>query len=442
MLLFQEAWLLATWITGASDHPQKLLIVGVVSLAGALAIIFMPQGANERIERLLRCLEGHPAYFFGLLGLILLTIGIFYVNGQRVWTDEDNNFYYSKHLVLDGMTWFWTNYPRFAYIAQHPPLTNLMNGLAQRLFGIHLYVIRWLSVCFSFATLIVVYLLGKTLYNRAVGMFSALFLVSFPLFIRVGTAGMLDVQVTFYFALAILLTIHLLRRPSVKLGLLLGIILGLGLVTKYVFAFVFPVILVLYLGSKKIRQAFFPLLAAGVISCAIFMTWAVQAVKIGVNLPVPVAAHFTQPSQTEVVRPPASGENGQPAVRMDIPIGWFLVNANGRRFILESLVTRLPSAIGLYNYPLILLGGIMLLKRRGKPDLVILAWITLVTLLLLLTLPDHRYFIVIFPALSICMACWTEAQHGSGGRTILLSLLFQIGALYIFIDWNRLSLLF
>jgi 4-amino-4-deoxy-L-arabinose transferase-like glycosyltransferase len=455
MFLLQEAWLVATWLAGASANPRKLIVVSVYSLICLLGVLFLSERAIAKIRSLYHWLDGRHTDFLLLLGLVLFVVSIIYINGQRKWSDELNNYYFSRHLTLNGLSYIWQNYAKDMWIRQHPPLIFLLNGLSMVIFGVGLRVIRWVTVCFSLGTLAVTYLLGRTLYNRAIGIIAAIFLMTFPLFIRVGTAGMLDVQVAFFFSLAVLLAVLMVRKPSYKLAVALGLTLGLGMLTKYLMMIIIVLLMLLVLAAlvrhdktapdriARIKQILPPFLVAALISGAIFMSWAWYAGKIGVQTPLTGTFQlFTPtPTHTDPVDPP-SVKSEVDGDYMDFSLGFFLFSATGLKFTLNVLLTRLPSSIGLYNFPLILFGLILLLKRRSKADLLLLAWITIVVALLLLTVPDHRYFMPAFPALTILIACWLEMNPQSIERTTILALLFQVGALYIFIDWNRLNQLF
>lgn len=126
-------------------------------------------------------------------------------------------------------------------------------------------------------------------------------------------------------------------------------------------------------------------------------------------------------------------------------VGYAGVVANtgyGQRLLLETLTTRLPSSIGVYHLPLLAVGGLLALRRRAPADLLLLGWIGTVALILFSTLPDHRYFMPLFPALALMIA--RAVRHLAAGRekVILLAVLYNMGALYLFMDWERSSRLF
>jgi hypothetical protein len=112
------------------------------------------------------------------------------------------------------------------------------------------------------------------------------------------------------------------------------------------------------------------------------------------------------------------------------------------RFSMEVLLTRLPSALGVYNVPLLLIGAWVLLRRRSGSDLFVLLWIGVVSAVLFLTLPDHRYFMPVFPALALTMAQGLARLPARREQAVLLSVLYAAGSLYLFVDWFRATNLF
>jgi hypothetical protein len=91
---------------------------------------------------------------------------------------------------------------------------------------------------------------------------------------------------------------------------------------------------------------------------------------------------------------------------------------------------------------LILFGLLYLLKRRSSIDLMLLLWVGGISLALFLTLPDHRYFLPIFPAIAIAIAQVLLRFPDYAERAILLSLLLGMSNLYLFANWFRESHLF
>ncbi len=86
-----------------------------------------------------------------------------------------------------------------------------------------------------------------------------------------------------------------------------------------------------------------------------------------------------------------------------------------------------------------------MLRLRLRQDWFLLAWTVIVGGLLLLTLPDHRYFMLMFPAAALMMARGMRTLPSLRSNTLsLLSLCLFLcaGALYLFVDWERATHLF
>lgn len=110
--------------------------------------------------------------------------------------------------------------------------------------------------------------------------------------------------------------------------------------------------------------------------------------------------------------------------------------------LLETLATRLPSGLGVYTLPLILLGLWQVLRSRNRTDWFLVLWIALIWLPLLITLPDHRYFMLSFPALALVMAREVRRSPGNALLLVLLCLVFCGVSLFLFVDWERQSHVF
>jgi hypothetical protein len=121
---------------------------------------------------------------------------------------------------------------------------------------------------------------------------------------------------------------------------------------------------------------------------------------------------------------------------------YFVQDTSGLRWMINSIGTRLTSAIGLHNLPLLALGAWLALRRRQAGDAQALAWIVVISVILVLTLPDHRYFMPTFPAMALLMGQALKERPPAAERALLLSLLLWAGALYLYVDWYRASELF
>jgi 4-amino-4-deoxy-L-arabinose transferase-like glycosyltransferase len=305
---------------------------------------------------------------------------------------------------------------------------------------------RLVSVIFLAGTLAVTYFLGRELYSREIGYLAALLLLSFPLVIRLSAAAIMDIQLAFFFSLALLLLIRLSRNPSYGLACVTGLVIGLGLLTKYIMVFVFVVLFVYFLFVKRFHWIKVHLLLVVAVSLSVFAVWLLYANHIGIlskqfeKILNFVGSYHVIRNLEENTQETASTEPVADEAESTDPLD--LMQNGIFRLGLESLFTRIPSSLGVYHAPLILLGLLYLLKKREAVDLIVLLWIGAVSSSLFLTLPDHRYFLPVFPAIAIVIAQVLLRFPDYAEKAILLSLLLGACDLYLFVDWVRESHLF
>ena len=415
-LLFQLGWLTAVWRWGDIARPDKVLPLLIFSAVTAVFLLLLPATWFIKRPDWEMVLERREYWLLAGLATAVLLIGAYYASVQRVWPwDEENSFRAAQIVAEGGAVALLRGYSELPWLgAQHPPLMMLAYGYALRLFGAKLIVMRLVGVAMGTAVTIFTYLIGRDLYDRATGWAAALFLLSFPLILRQTAAAMTDIPVTFFFVLALWLTVRLLQRPSYRLAFLIAGVIGLGMLTKYTMAFIYPVFLAFFIALPEVRRQWRYLSMLALIPALFVLAWGGVAYAYGI-----LAA------QIETLTTYAA---------------LIMTNQLARQFALEAFTTRLPSALGPYNAPLIVLGIVVLAGCRQMADWLLLLWIGIVWLLLGLTLPDHRYFMLTFPAVAIVMG------RGYGrlptARALILSLLYGAGALYLFVDWLRVSRLF
>lgn len=102
---------------------------------------------------------------------------------------------------------------------------------------------RIVTACFSIATLLLVYRMGKRFYNQSVGMLASVFLAFSVLHIRDSHFYLPEVPYTFFVVLATFLSMGIAEKARTRSYLLTGIATGIGLTIKQTTLMVFPVIL-------------------------------------------------------------------------------------------------------------------------------------------------------------------------------------------------------
>ena len=91
---------------------------------------------------------------------------------------------------------------------------------------------RIVSVLSGLLTLPVIFLLGRRLADDWVGVVAAALFAILPFFVVHNGIGIMESLVVLVVAAALLIQIDLARRPSLRLGLLLGLVLAAGVLTK------------------------------------------------------------------------------------------------------------------------------------------------------------------------------------------------------------------
>jgi 4-amino-4-deoxy-L-arabinose transferase-like glycosyltransferase len=445
MIILQLLWLAAIVLTGTSTDWSKIsaLIIYVI-LAGTI-VFFLPASLILTLQDFRTWLLQEERRIFLVLGLIALCVGIFYAHHQMIWGDESRSFRVANILATENL--------EFAYMEsgwlrnKHPPLIPLAYGLTVELFGANLLYLRTVSVLFLAGTVLITYLLGRELYDRKTGYLASFFVLSFPLIIRLGASAMMDMQLAFFFSLALLLTLYLLHQPSYRLAAVIGIVIGLGLLTKYTMVLIYGVLIGSVIFLPEFRKIKFHLVLILIISLSMMAIWLLYTYHIGILSGQ--IQKIAQYSGIYHIILDLMG-NSQPGLPLDnIPPtnpapDLNLIKGGIMKLGLESLFTRIPSSLGVYHFPLIVFGLLSLLRIRKSADKFILLWIGVVFLVLFLTLPDHRYFLPAFPAIAILIArSCSVNQHPEGmARVVLLCLLFAGGSLYLFADWVREAHLF
>jgi len=447
MAALQLFWLALIVMTGASTKYNTLLVVAIISVIATLFVIFLPTSVIEKIHHLKHWLFHSEKRSLLFLCIAALLIGVLYASSQNPGGDEHSSLKAASIIATEGLSSAYTALGRVGWLGQqHPPLFPIIFSLTLRLPGPDLFFMRLVSVFFLAGTLVVTYFLGRELYSREIGYLAALLLLSFPLVIRLSAAAIMDIPLAFFFSLALLLLVRLSRNPSHRLACATGLVIGLGLLTKYIMVFVFVVLFVYFLFLKSFQRIKAHLRLVAAVSISVFAVWLLYANQIGilsrqfekilnfvgsyhVIRNFEESAQETPPTQTMV----NEAESTDPKDLMQNGIF---------RLGLESLFTRIPSSLGVYHAPLILLGLLYLLKKRESVDLMVLLWIGAVSLSLFLTLPDHRYFLPVFPAIAIVIAQVLLRFPEYAERATLLSLLLCLSNLYLFANWLRESHLF
>lgn len=418
MGLLQLGWLGVIWVTGATAAAHKLLPMMVVTLVLGTAVCLLPDRYLSWLPLEEDKIARSETRILLLAGLLIATVLIIFAAQQRVWAfDEEGNLMASTTVARNGVPALFENYGRRPWLGkQHPPLVPIIYGTAMSLIGISQLAGRIITVLFALGTGWLTYLIGRRLFDRQTAVVGTLLLFSFPLVFRLGAAAMVETPLTFFFTLTVWLTLRLAERPSIGRLLLVGLAVGAGLLSKYTMVFVLPLVFGIMTVRSSFKQALRYFGTLALVGLVLLAGWLLFA------------------NQIDVLQ-------RQLATVMEYA-GLVLTNEYGRQVLFETVTNRLPSALGVYNLPLLGLGAIFVVNRRRTVDWVLLFWIVCVWLPLSLTLPDHRYFLPSFPAVALVAALGLQQVAQSTRRGLLLALLLGASTLYLYVDWVRAAELF
>ena len=185
--------------------------------------------------------------------------------------------------------WEWSRRLDLSYYSKGPMIAYLIS-LGTSVFGDTVFGIRIMAVIFSALSSILMYGLGKRLYNEQAGLSSALLIQIIPLFSVFGIVFTIDSPFIFFWILSLFLfweafsnvlttsgcfpcqsglvdddkpftagdredvSRKCTRNPELAYWCLLGFAVGFGLLTKYTMAFFYPCAFLFLLFSKERRS--------------------------------------------------------------------------------------------------------------------------------------------------------------------------------------------
>ncbi len=201
-------------------------------------------------------------------------LGLFYHDLIRDWFAQPT-FSFSK-IYNYGITYL-TYYPKITIY--YPPFFHLLVSLSYFIFGVSFFSAKIVEISFSVLSLFSVYLLGKELFEKKVGLLATIVLMTSPIFVFWSRDLLIDIPLIFYFTITAFLYIRWLKKKD-KASFFLGVIFGsFGLLTKWQFLIIFP-ILFLYTAIAY-RKKLLPLLASFMLTFLVMSPYLLVSFKIG-----------------------------------------------------------------------------------------------------------------------------------------------------------------
>jgi 4-amino-4-deoxy-L-arabinose transferase-like glycosyltransferase len=178
-----------------------------------------------------------------LIGLYFSTVDLFYDESQY---------------------WAWSRELAFGYVTK-PPLLAWTISAASHVCGDSEACVRAPSPLFYFGTSLIVYAIARELYDARTAFFAALSLGLAPGVAFSARIISTDVPLLFFWSLALLAYLKLLRAGIWRWAVLLGLSLGAGLLAKYAMVyFLLGIALAAWLDGGARRVLFTPMFWVGI----------------------------------------------------------------------------------------------------------------------------------------------------------------------------------
>ncbi len=195
-----------------------------------------------------------------LILLLFITIPIFFYKlGQNSLVSFDEAWYaeIAKNILVTGdfLNLYWNH----EYYIDHPPANFWFTAISFKIFGINEFSSRLAQALMGFFSLGILFLIGKELFNRWVGLLSAFALTSSYWFVFRARSGNLDIGLTFFFLLSFYLAIKASKSKKYSLPFIVSLVLLI--LSKSVVPFtIFPALLIIFWGSNayKLKDLIIP----------------------------------------------------------------------------------------------------------------------------------------------------------------------------------------
>lgn len=181
--------------------------------------------------------------------LVLLAPLFFYNLGGYSLVDFDEAWYgeISRRIIVSGNPLILTFNDK-PYL-DHPPLGFILMAISQLIFGSNEFGVRFPSALCGFGSLVLTYLVGRSLANNVVGLSSMLVMASSVWFILRSRQGDLDTILLFFYLLTIYFALQVKKNSNYIYAL--GASFALLLASKSIFGLtVIPTVIAIFFINK------------------------------------------------------------------------------------------------------------------------------------------------------------------------------------------------
>lgn len=372
------------WSTVAFDAIAFAVLAGIIC---AVVLVIRKDKSEKQKTQAINMPSQKQSWFSKhidavcILAILAFSV-IFFINlgsGPLWGADEQTYSQWAFHMAKTGDYLTPWAYGEMTFWIAKPPFYMWLMSLSYQALGVSNFSSRLVSPIFGILTLIVIFYLGKTLYNRKVGFLAALVLGTFTTFFSFARHAMTDVSFVFFIASSIYFLVLSEKDAKVnRYAALSGVFFGLALMTKQIQAFLLPLIIVVYLvlTQKSLRFLFtkrFKLFLG--VGLLVFAPWLIyMTLRFG---PTFYEWYFMYSGVTRTMSP-IEGHNGNYLFYFN----YLISNENPLWMIL------LPLSAGLCAFYAVV--------KRPKADTLILVWMAIV--LALFTFAQTKLYWYILPA--------------------------------------------
>jgi len=205
-------------------------------------------------------------------------LGLFYHDLIIDWF-KNPTFSFDK-IYNYGITYL-TYYPKLT--VYYPPFFHLLITFSYFIFGVSFFSARMVELSFSILSLLSVYLLGKELFDKKVGLLSTIILMTSPLFVFWSRDILIDVPLIFFFSITTFFYLRWLRKKDTRFFILSIITGSLGVLTKWQSLLMFPILFlyILFVYRKKLKQLILAFILTALIICPyLFVSYKIDSFSL------------------------------------------------------------------------------------------------------------------------------------------------------------------
>jgi 4-amino-4-deoxy-L-arabinose transferase-like glycosyltransferase len=177
--------------------------------------------------------------------LVALSIGPYH-NGDTAW----------EYDAVSGVMKYGLPYANGFYLMDQPPLGFYIQAVFFKAFGSSINNGTFLVTLFGLGCIVLVYGIGKAVYNKTTGFFAALLFAFSPWHLILSRTFLIDAQCLFFSMFSLFVGIIAIRRDSFKLFIASGIIFAAAFNTKLyaVFTLIPLLAFFFYYGPKNLKR--------------------------------------------------------------------------------------------------------------------------------------------------------------------------------------------